>query len=71
MNPHHLRTAHRQSEKLSPMTKISCSIFFISLLACEAVALGIWFAFGENYAMHLAVVAVVITLLARGKKEAT
>ncbi len=45
-------------------------IFFISLLACEAVALGIWFAFGENYAVHAAVVAVVIALLARGKKEA-
>ena len=49
-------------------TKIK--IFFGSLLACEVVALGIWFAFGENYAAHLAVVAVVITLLARGKKEA-
>jgi hypothetical protein len=46
-------------------TKIK--IFFGSLLACEAVALGIWFAFGENYAVHL---AVVITLLAKGKKEA-
>ena len=45
-------------------------IFFISLLACVAVALGIWFAFGENYAAHLAVVALVITLIARGKKEA-
>ena len=49
-------------------TKIK--IFFLSLLACEAVALGIWFAFGENYAAHLAVVALVITLIARGKKEA-
>ena len=47
-------------------TKIK--IFFVSLLACEAVALGIWFVFGENYAMHAAVVAVVITLLARPKK---
>lgn len=46
-------------------------IFFLSLLACEAVALGIWFAFGENYAVHAAVVAVVITLLARVKKEAS
>jgi hypothetical protein len=45
-------------------------IFFLSLLACEAVALGIWLAFGENYAAHLAVVAVVITLIGRGKKEA-
>jgi hypothetical protein len=45
-------------------------IFFLSLLACEAVALGIWVVFGENYAVHLAVVAVVITLVARGKKEA-
>lgn len=43
-------------------------IFIISLLACEAVALGIWFAFGENYAVHAAVVAVGITLLARPKK---
>jgi hypothetical protein len=49
-------------------TKIK--IFLLSLLACEAVALGIWFAFGENYAAHLAVVAVVITLLAKVKKEA-
>jgi hypothetical protein len=49
-------------------TKIK--IFFLSLLACEAVALGIWVAFGENYAVHLAVVAVVITLLAREKKQA-
>jgi len=49
-------------------TKIK--IFFLSLLACEAVALGIWLAFGENYAVHLAVVAVVITLIGRGKKEA-
>jgi hypothetical protein len=48
-------------------TKIK--IFFLSLLACEAVALGIWVAFGENYAVHLAVVAVVITLLARPKKD--
>ena len=45
-------------------------IFFLSLLACEAVAFGIWLAFGENYAAHLAVVAVVITLIGRGKKEA-
>lgn len=52
------------------MAKINWSIFFISLLACEAVALSIWFVFGENYAIHLAVVAVVITLLAREKKEA-
>lgn len=44
------------------------AIFIISLLACEAVALGIWFAFGENFAVHAAVVAVVITLLARPKK---
>jgi hypothetical protein len=49
-------------------TKIK--IFFLSLLVCEAVALGIWFSFGENYAVHLAVVAVVITLVAKGKKEA-
>ncbi len=49
-------------------TKIK--IFFLSLLACEAVALGIWVALGENYAVHLAVVAVVITLLAREKKQA-
>jgi hypothetical protein len=49
-------------------TKIK--IFFLSLLVCEAVALGIWLAFGENYAVHLAVVAVVITLIGRGKKEA-
>jgi hypothetical protein len=48
-------------------TKIK--IFILSLVACEAVALGIWVAFGENYALHLAVVAVVITLIARGKKE--
>jgi hypothetical protein len=48
-------------------TKIK--IFFLSLLACEAVALGIWLAFGENYALHLAVVAVIITLIRRGKKE--
>ena len=48
-------------------TKIK--IFFLSLVACEAVALVIWLAFGENYAVHLAVVAVVITLVARGKKE--
>jgi len=49
-------------------TKIK--IFFLSLLACEAVSLGIWVAFGENYALNLAVVALVITLIARGKKEA-
>lgn len=49
-------------------TKIK--IFFLSLVACEAVAFGIWLAFGENYAVHLAVVAVVITLVAKGKKEA-
>ena len=52
------------------MAKINYSIFLICLLACEAVSLGIWFAFGENYAVHAAVVAVVNTLLARGKKEA-
>lgn len=52
------------------VVKPKITIFLVSMLACEAVALGIWFAFGENYAMHLAVVAVVITLLARGKKEA-
>ena len=49
-------------------TKIK--IFFLSLVACEAVALVIWLAFGEKYAVHLAVVAVVITLVAKGKKEA-
>ncbi len=48
-------------------TKIK--IFFLSLVACEADALGICLAFGENYAVHLAVVAVVIPLVARGKKE--
>jgi hypothetical protein len=48
-------------------TKIK--IFFLSLVACEAVALGIWLAFGENYAVHLAVVALVITLVARGEKK--
>lgn len=52
------------------MAKINYSIFLICLLACEAVSLGIWFAFGENYAVNAAVVAVVITLLARVKKEA-
>lgn len=52
------------------MAKINWSILFISLLACEAVSLGIWVAFGKNYPVHLAVVVVVITLLARGKKEA-
>jgi len=45
-------------------------IFLLSLLACEAVALGIWVAFGENYAAHVAVVAVVIALVAKGEKEA-
>jgi hypothetical protein len=49
--------------------KSKIKIFILSLVACEAVALGIWVAFGENYALHLAVVAVVITLIARGKKE--
>lgn len=47
-------------------------IFLVSLLACEAVALVIWFAFGENYAVHLAVVAVVavvIILVSRGNRE--
>ena len=51
------------------VVKTNIGIFLVSLLACEAVALGIWAAFGENYAVHLAIVAVVITLVARGKKE--
>ena len=51
------------------MASINWTLFLVSFLACEAVALVIWLAFGENYAVHLAVVAVVITLVARGKKE--
>ena len=51
------------------VVKPKITIFLVSLVACEFVALGIWVAFGENYAVHAAVVAVVITLLARGKKE--
>jgi hypothetical protein len=46
-------------------------IFFATLFSCESVALGIWLASGENYAVHLAVVAVVITLFAKPKKETT
>lgn len=49
--------------------KSKIKIFILSLVACEAVALGIWVSFGENYALHLAVVALVITLTARGKKD--
>jgi hypothetical protein len=50
-------------------TKIK--IFFTSLFSCESVALGIWLVSGENYAVHAAVVALVITLVARQKKEPT
>ena len=73
-NLHSIRQRISAAEKLANRDAGSVALLAVSKTKPDSLIRAAWNAgqraFGENYAAHLAVFVFVITLIARGKKEA-